>query len=340
MIKSFASDNWSGVHPKILDALVKANTGHQAAYGADEYTRLLTQKMNALFKKEVEMFLVYNGTGANVSALASGLFPYEATICSTHAHLNQDECGAPERFTGTKLITIDTPDAKLTPELIKKHIKRIGDQHAIQPKFVSITQPNEYGVTYTVKEINEIADLAHQNGMYVHMDGARIANALVALNSELSTVTSNVDILSFGGTKNGMMFGEAVIFLNRDLAKATQFHRKQAMQLHSKMRYIAAQFLAYLEQDLWLKNAKHANDMMRYLIDLMPEPVKITQKVCVNAAFAIMPLDLIKKLQGISPFYIWDEEINEVRLMCSFDTQKEEIETFIQEIETYYRTRK
>lgn len=334
--RSFASDNNAGVHPEVIDALRNANQGHVIAYGDDPYTDAARNKLKLLFGGDVEVFFVYNGTGANVLGLSSVLDSYQAVICADTAHIQTDECGAPEKFTGCKLLTVPTADGKLTIEGISKHMHGIGFEHHVQPKVISITQATEMGTLYTPLEIREIADYAHKNKMYLHMDGARIANAAVSLELGFAdfTARTGVDILSFGGTKNGLMFGEAIIFFNRRLADNFRYIRKQGMQLASKMRYISAQFNAYLENDLWKRSALHANAMAKLLaseVEKIPQ-IRITQKVQANGIFAIVPPEIIPVLQQEYFFYIWDEETSEVRWMCSFDTTEEDIQKFVAKI--------
>ena len=334
--RSFASDNNAGVHPEVIEALKNANQGHVIAYGDDPYTEAARNKLKQLFGGDVEVFFVYNGTGANVLGLSSVLDSYQAVICADTAHIQTDECGAPEKFTGSKLLTVPTTDGKLTLEGISKHMHGIGFEHHVQPRVISITQATEMGTLYTPMEIRKIADYAHKNKMFLHMDGARIANAAVALELGFAdfTARTGVDILSFGGTKNGLMFGEAVIFFNRHLADNFRYIRKQGMQLASKMRYISAQFNAYLENDLWRRSAQHANAMARLLaseVEKIPQ-IKITQKVQANGIFAIVPSEIIPVLQQEYFFYIWNEETSEVRWMCSFDTTEEDIQRFVAKI--------
>jgi threonine aldolase len=332
-VKSFASDNNSGVHPAIMEAIQQANSGHVRGYGADAYTAEAIQKFREIFGDDTEVFFVFNGTGANVVGLSSITLPFQAIICAQGSHINVDECGAPEHFTGAKLIDIPTPNGKLTPELIKPHLHGFGVEHHVQPRVISITQATETGTVYTVEEIRAIAELAHSHGMLLHMDGARIANAAVALDLPFKAFTraAGVDVLSFGGTKNGMMMGEAVVIFDPALAKNTIFYRKQGMQLASKMRFIAAQFIALLTNDLWHKNASHANRMAALLAaELEKTPhVKITQQVQINSIFAIIPPEAIAPLQEKYFFYIWDEAINEVRWMTAFDTTVEDVYSFV-----------
>ena len=330
--KSFASDNNSGIHPQILQAIVDANQGHAVAYGDDDYTTTAVKKFQKIFGEECKVFFVFNGTAANVLSQTGMLQSFNAIICAETAHMNVDECGAPEKFLGCKLLSVATPDSKLTVELVKKHMHGFGDAHHIQPKVISITQSTELGTVYTPVEIKTLADFARQHTMYLHMDGARIANAAASLNVSLPALTKEVgvDVLSFGGTKNGLMLGEAVIFFKPALAEQFIFFRKQAMQLASKMRFISSQFNALLTDDLWLKNAMHANAMAQKLADKikqMPQ-IKITQPVQANAVFAVVPPKIIPLLQEDYFFYVWNEAINEVRWMTSFDTTEEDIDKF------------
>lgn len=330
--RGFASDNNAGVHPDILVAMSKVNGGHEIAYGDDQYTIAVTEKMKKIFGQETGIYFVFIGTAANVLGLSALTQSYHAVICPDTAHIHVDECGAPEKFSGCKLLTVATPDGKLTIELIKQHMHGFGFEHHAQPKIISITQATELGTLYSIEEIKAIADFAHQNDMYLHMDGARISNAAVALNEGFYEMTggAGVDVLSFGGTKNGMMYGEAVVFFNKELSHDFKYRRKQGMQLASKMRYIAAQFGAFLENDLWKKNAEHANAMALKLYTAVKDipGVTITRPVEANAVFAVIPKEVIPKLQEAFFFYVWDEYTSEVRWMCSFDTTEEDIEKF------------
>lgn len=331
--RSFASDNNAGVHPNILKAIEAANNGHVVAYGDDPYTEKAIVRFKNLLGNNIEVFFVFGGTAANVLGIKTATESFNAVICAHTAHINVDECGAPEQFTGCKLLTVPTKNGKIAVEQIAHHVHGIGDQHHVQAKVISITQATEMGTLYTPKEIKAIADYAHQNNMLLHMDGARIANAVVGLGVDIKdiTKTAGVDILSFGGTKNGMMFGEAVVFFNRELAKNFKFVRKQGMQLTSKMRFISAQFEALFANGLWLENARQANKMARLLAEKVKDipQVKTTQKVQANAVFAIVPKQSIPKLQEKYFFYVWNEETSEVRWMASFDTQEEDIENFV-----------
>jgi len=332
-IRGFASDNNAGVHSQVLKAMGNANFGHAIAYGDDKFTEEAIRKIKHLFKTDTEVFFVLTGTGANVLSINALGSSVNSVICAETAHINVDECGAPEKFTGMKLIDISTSNGKLKIEKIIPHLHGFGFEHHSQPGIISITQPTELGTLYSESEIKELADLAHKNNMYLHVDGARISNAVAALEINLDVMlrSTGVDVLSFGGTKNGMMYGEAVVFFNTKLANNFKYYRKQAMQLGSKMRYVGAQFSAFFENNLWLKSAKHANDMAKLLeshVSKIPE-VQITQKVESNGVFAIVPRQIISKLQDEYFFYVWDEEKNEVRWMCSFDTTEEDILEFV-----------
>ena len=330
--RGFASDNNAGVHPLILEAIQKANNGHTIAYGDDPYTEDAIKSIKKIFGDHTEVFFVFIGTAANVLGLDAVTRPYNSIICAETAHIFVDECGAPEKFTGCKLLSLETNDGKLTVERISKHIHGFGFEHHSQPKVISITQSTEMGTVYTPREIKKICDYAHDHNMLVHMDGARISNAAAFLGTGFREITADagIDVLSFGGTKNGMMYGEAVIFFNKVLAEDFKYRRKQGMQLASKMRFIAAQFSAYLKDDLWLKNASHANKMSKKLFERVKgmKAVKITQEVQSNGVFAIIPPKIIPELQKEYFFYIWDEKKSEVRWMTSFDTTMEDIEGF------------
>ncbi len=330
--RGFASDNNAGVHPEILKAIQKVNEGHTIAYGDDPYTEKAAAVIKDIFGEEAEVFFVFIGTAANVLGLDTITQPYNSIICSETAHIHVDECGAPEKFTGCKLLSVETEDGKLTVDGIKKHMHGFGFEHHSQPGVISITQASEMGTVYSVEEIRRISDYAHQNGLLLHMDGARISNAAVTLDKGFREFTADagVDVLSFGGTKNGMMYGEAVIFFDKELAQDFKYRRKQGMQLASKMRFISTQFLAFLDNDLWKKNAEHANRMAKLLekeVSKIPG-IKITQKVEANGVFAIIPQDLIVELQEEYFFYVWNENRSEVRWMTSFDTTEEDIYGF------------
>jgi threonine aldolase len=327
--RGFASDNNAGVHPRVWDALRSAGRGHAVAYGDDVYTETAVRLFRERFGERAEVFFVFGGTGANVSALAAVTRPFEAVVCAETAHVNVDECGAPERFTGCKLVDLPAPDGKLRVEQIEPLLARLGDQHHVQPRVVSVSQPTELGTVYTVEELTRLAAFAHERSMLLHVDGARLANAAAHLNVSLEELTAGagVDVLSFGGTKNGMMYGEAVVFFDPALAEGFRFVRKQCAQLPSKMRFVAAQFTALLGEDLWRETAAHANRMAQLLAsELRPIPqVRITQPVESNAVFAVLPRESIPRVQERFFFYVWNEQTSEVRLMCSFDTTEEDV---------------
>lgn len=333
MIRGFGSDNFSGVLPEVFQALKEAAYGHQHSYGEDIYTEKAIRDFKTVFGENIDVYFVYNGTGANILSLSAFTHSYNAIICADTAHINVDECGAIEKQTGCKLLTVPTFDGKLNVGLIGNHMQNFGDQHHSQPKIVSLTQCTELGTVYSPAELKEICDYAHANGMYVHMDGARLANAIAHLGCTPTDITvgAGIDVLSFGGTKNGMMFGEAVIFFNRSFSKEVKYIRKQAMQLHSKTRFISAQFSAVLKNGLWLKTATHANNMARLLADEAAKipGIKITQAVEGNEVFAIIPREKISLLQNECFFYIWDIDASEVRWVCSFDTTESDVIEFI-----------
>lgn len=335
-MKSFASDNYSGVHPEIMEALQNANQEHMGSYGNDIITERAVTAFKKLFGNDIEVFFVYNGTGANTLGLRAATQSFHSIICSELAHINVDESTAPEQFTGCKLVGIPTRNGKITAAQVAEKIQRMGDPHHPQARVISISQLTEYATVYSIDEIKALADVAHQHEMFLHMDGARISNAAVSLNKDFREFTrdAGVDVLSFGGTKNGMMFGEAVVFFNKEVSRSFQYIRKQGMQLHSKMRFISAQFEALLRNDLWKRNAQHANTMAKKLAAGLREipQVTITQHVDGNGVFAILPKEIIAPLQQEVFFYVWNERRNEVRLMCSFDTSEEEIQRFLKKI--------
>ena len=330
--RGFASDNNAPVHEEIMQSLLHVNHGHEVAYGDDPYTSEAASLFRQHFGQETTFYPVFTGTAANVLGITAVSRSYNAVICAETAHVNVDECGAPEKFSGCKLLPVETPDGKLTPELISKHMHGFGFEHHAQPLIITITQATELGTVYHPDEIKKITTYAHDHNMLVHLDGARIANAAVALDCSFADITTNagVDIVSFGGTKNGMMYGEAVLFLKKDLAPDFKYLRKQGMQLASKMRYISAQFSAYLRNDLWKRNAMHANKMARLLNERVSKirGVEITRETEANGVFAIIPPHVIKPLQNEYFFYVWDEKRSEVRWMTSFDTTEEDIMNF------------
>jgi threonine aldolase len=330
--RHFASDNWAGVHPDVLAAIAAANAGHAPSYGDDAITARATARIQALFGAPVAVQFVFNGTAANVLGLSSALETWQSVICSDVAHLEVDECGAWEHHAGSKLLTVLTTDGKLTPELVESRLTGIGDVHRSQPAAISITQATEYGTVYTLDEITALSRLAHQHQLLLHMDGARLANAAASLNLPLGafTIAAGVDILTFGGTKNGLLGGEAVIFADKERAEHFGFVRKQGMQLASKMRFVAAQFEALLTNDLWLRSATHANQMAARLhqkVRAIPG-VQVTQRVEANAVFARIPAAAIAPLQQHFNFLLWNDRTSEVRWMTAFDTTADDVDAF------------
>lgn len=330
---SFGSDNHSGIHPQVLAAILNANEGFCPAYGDDPLTIKVLEQIKELFGGNCDAWFVITGTGANILCLQAIMHSYNAIFCAQSAHINTDECGAVQKFTQGRLKPIETPDGKLTPKLIAPHLLGNRDQHHSQAKIISISQSTEFGTLYTLQELQELADFAHQNDMFLHIDGARLANAAVALKCSVKEMTKDIaaDIVSFGGTKNGLLCGEAIISFRPELTSAMRFYRKQASQLLSKMRFISAQYQAYLADDLYLKNAMAANAMAKLLAERLQEipEISITQEVAVNSLFVVLPQQIIEPLQQKYHFYTWNEEKNEVRLMCSFNTTEKHIENFI-----------
>ena len=332
-MKSFGSDNHSGIHPRILQAIAEANTGHVHAYGDDPYTAEAVADIRRVLANELaEVFFVFNGTGTNCLSIIAANNSFNSVICSDTAHINVDECGAPERLSGGKLIAVPNVNGKLTVQNARSELHDFGFEHHSQPGLISITQSTELGTVYTLEEIKALSDLAHSHGMYLHVDGARFANGVVSLGVSAKDMVQGVDILSFGGTKNGMMMGEAVVILNPLLARNFKYKRKQSMQLCSKMRFLSAQFSAYLKDDLWLTLAAHSNEMARLLASMIGDYVEIVRPVEANGVFAIIPIEAREKLLKEHFFYVWNETTSEVRLMCSFDTTKEDIERFAEDI--------
>ncbi|KRA26134.1 threonine aldolase [Microbacterium sp. Root61] len=341
-VRGFASDNYSGIHPEVLAAIAAANDGHQVAYGEDVYTTRLQEVFAGHFGDGVQAFPVFNGTGANVVGLQSMLPRWGAVVAASTAHINVDEGGAPERVGGIKLLTVPTDNGKLTPELIDREAWGWGDEHRAQPLVVSLTQSTELGTLYSVDELKAIADHIHGLGMHLHMDGARLSNAAASLGLPLRAFTRDVgvDVLSYGGTKNGAMLGEAVVVLNPEASAGLIFGRKLNMQLSSKMRFVSAQLIALLEGDLWLRNATHSNAMAARLragvaagiADGSISGVAFTQETQANGVFATLPDGVADRLRESFRFYDWDAAKNEVRWMCSFDTTEADVDAFVAEL--------
>jgi threonine aldolase len=328
--KSFGSDNHAGAHPAILDALAAASRGDVTAYGDDPWTEQVVARLIQEFGAS-GVFFVFNGTAANVLGISLMLRPYDAVICAESAHLNVDECGAAERIVGCKLLTVPTSDGKLTPELVATRLGGRGDEHRSQPRAVAITQATEVGTCYTVAELRRLGDFCHDNELLLFLDGARLANAAAFLGCTLSDLAAGVDVLSFGGTKNGAVGAEALIVMNPSLAAGVPFQRKQQMQLASKMRYLSAQFGALLDDQLWLQNARHANAMARRLADGVGgvPGVGLRYPVESNGVFAILDPALVGPLQRDWNFYVWDAGEHVVRWMAAFDTSEEDVDAFV-----------
>jgi threonine aldolase len=331
-VRGFASDNYAGVHPEVLAALAAANEGHLTAYGADPYTARLQEVLGEHFGAPVEALPVFNGTGANVLSLQSMLPRWGAVICAESAHIHTDENGAPERVGGLKLLTVPTPDGKLTPELVDRQAWGFGFEHRAQPGVVSITQSTEVGTVYSVEEIRAVADHAHSLGLRVHMDGSRLSNAAAALDLPLRALTTDagVDVLSLGGTKNGLLGAEAVVVLDPTAATGLTYLRKVDMQLSSKMRFMSAQLLALFDGDLWLRSARHANAMAVRLYEAVRgiPGVTVTSVPQANAVFAVLPPGVADRLRPRFRFYDWNQATGEVRWMCAFDTTEDDVDAF------------
>ena len=331
--RSFASDNNAGVHPKVMEAIAAANDGHVVAYGDDPYTDEAVKLFSEQFGEDVDIYFVFGGTGANVLGLKAVTEPHHAIICAETAHINVDECGAPEKFTGCKLLSLPTKNGKITVDQMLPFLDAIGFEHHVQPRVISVSQSTEMGTVYQPRELKKLSEFAHKNGMLLHMDGARIANAAASLRKDFRSLTRDVgvDVLSFGGAKNGMMYGEAIVFFDQSLAKDFKYTRKQGTHLPSKMRFISAQFSALLSNDLWRVNAEHANDMAKLLaqeLGRIPQ-VELTQQVESNGVFARLPKKYIATLQKRYFFYVWNEQTSEVRFMTSFDTTPDDISDFV-----------
>lgn len=336
---SLASDNYAGAHPEMISAVEGASTGTGGAYGEDPWTARAEAVFKGLFGEDASIFFVMTGTAANVLSIDAVTRPHESVLISDCSHMHVDECGAPERFTGSKFIVVPSENGKLTVEGLRPWVEVEPEYHRSKPKVVSITQTTEYGTVYSLDEIKTICDYAHEHGLLVHMDGSRISNAAVSLGLDFKTFTrdAGVDFLSFGGTKNGMMFGEAVIYFGGDFDDAFQYTRKQGMQLVSKMRFVAAQFETFLNREIWKANATQANAMAQKIKAAIEgvEGVTITQPVDANAVFAILPPAMIEELHKDFHFYVWDPQTSEVRLMASFATTDEEIEAFAQAVKKF-----
>ena len=332
--RGFASDNNSGAHPEVLAAIARANDGHVTAYGDDDYTAVARERFSEHFGDRAQAFPVFNGTGANVAAIDALTEPHEGVICTDVAHMHVDECGAPERMAGAKLLAVPAEIGKLSVADVRRWETWRADEHRVQPRVVSLTQATELGTVYTVAETRAIADAAHELGMRVHLDGARLANAAAALDAPLRALTTDagVDVVSFGGTKNGLLMGDAVVFLRPELAESFLFTRKQLGQLASKMRFLSAQFDALLGGDLWHRNASRANAMARRLADRISwiDGADLAYPVEANGVFVTLPHAAIDRLRASLPsklpFYAWDEAAGTVRLMCSWDTTEEDVD--------------
>lgn len=331
-MKGFASDNYAGAHPEVLAAVAAANDEHAVSYGADPWTARAEALLREHFGEQASSYLVFNGSAANVLSFRALCRPWESVVCAASAHINVDEGGAPERIAGVKLHALPTIDGKLTPEYVASQLHRSGDEHAVQPRVVSVTQSTELGTRYSPYELHALAHFAHERGLLLHVDGSRLANAAAALEVPLRAITTDVgvDVVSFGGTKNGLLLGEAVVFLTPGLDAGFSYLRKQTLQLASKGRFLAAQFVALLQGDLWLRSAAHANAMAERLAAAVAEVagVRITQPVHANGVFAILPRSATEQLQRDWRFYTWDEETGEVRWMCSWDTTPAEVDAF------------
>ena len=340
--RGFASDNYAGVHPEVLQALTDANEGHQVSYGEDDYTTKLTDVIREHFGARSEVFPVFNGTGANVLSLTAMMPRWGAVICSSLAHIHTDEGGAPERVSGLKLYPVSHHQGKITPEDIATEAFGFGDEHRAQPAVVSITQSTELGTVYTPSEVKNIADFTHDHGMLLHMDGARLWNAAASLGVPFSAFTSDVgvDVVSLGGTKNGIMGAEAIVVINPEAVDGLIYLRKMSMQLASKMRFVSAQLLALFENGLGLRSATHANTMAQRLRNSLEEGIasgalsglSFSAPTQANAVFAVLDPEVSDRIRQTFRFYDWDRSVGEVRWMCSFDTTEEDIERFVETI--------
>lgn len=338
-MKSFASDNYAGVLPEMMEALQRANVAHARSYGSDEITKKTITRFKEVFDADVDVYFVFNGTGANVLSISAATQSYNAVLCADTSHIYNDESSAPETITGCRFFPLPANEhGKLTPTVVQERLIRKGDIHYAQTQLLSLTQATEYGTVYTPEEIKALVKVAKEHGLYVHVDGSRFFNAAASLNCELKDISTKtgIDILSLGGTKSGMMFGEAVVVFNKELSKHITYKHKQVMQLASKTRFIAAQFEAMLQNDLWRTKATHANKMAQLLYSTLQKypQVKVTKHVQANAVFAEIPMHWYQPLQEKFPFYIWKESTTEVRLMCAFDTTEEDIKNFAAAIDS------
>lgn len=340
MSHTFASDNFAGVHPEIMVAIQKANVGHAMAYGSDSWTEKSNEIFKNVFGKDAESFIVFNGTAANVCTLKHLFSPWQAIICPFSAHIWTDECGAPQANTGCSLLPVEGKNGKITGDQCEAFLHGKGNPHHVQPAAISITQSTELGTVYTIEEMRQLVHFAHKNNFLFHVDGARLCNAAASLGVSLRALTTDlgVDVLSFGGTKNGLMGAEAVVFLKEGLAENFQYTRKQSMQLSSKMRFLSAQMCALLEGDLWLRNASHANAMAKLLEKNLRKhcpQLPILYPVEANAVFVQLPsMEVLQKLQKKSFFWTWDHERSVARWMTSWDTEPLFVEAFIADLKT------
>ncbi len=337
-MRGFGSDNHAGIHPEIFEALNESNVDHAPSYGTDTWSEKAEHEFQKLFNTPCEVFFVFNGTAANVLALQSMVQSYQGVLCSDRCHLMEDECGAPEFFTRAKMISVACTDGKITIADLEEKMTRLGDQHSSQPKALSLTQPTEFGTCYSLEELKSLCGWAKSKGLFIHIDGARIANAVVSQRSTFQDMFTDlgVDVVSFGGTKNGLCYGEAVVFLNPKLAENFKYIRKQGAQLPSKSRFIAAQFSAYLNDNLWRKIAQHSLLMAQKLREkVLPlnDTFPITRPTESNAVFLKIPKGLIKKIRERTFFYVWDEKTFECRLMMSWDTTDEDISNLVEALQ-------
>ncbi len=332
--RRFASDNNASVHPKVMQMLNEINEGHVIGYGDDPYTLKAKKLITDLCEKEVDIFFLTNGTAANTLTIAAMLKPYEAVICSQMAHINVHECGAPEHFAGAKLLTVNSVDGKLTPSLIKPLLHAKGNPHETQPRVICISQTNEIGQVYTLAELKNLVAFAKKNNCYTYIDGARLSNAIASLNCTFAEIIEGIDAVNFGGTKNGLMLAEALIVQNKNLAQDLFYSQKQAMQLSSKMRYVSSQFIPYIQENLWIENARHSNQIAQYLASQLNliSAVNITQEVQSNMVYCQLPHAIIKSLQEEYFFYLWDEDQDIARFVCSFDNTRQDVDDFISAI--------